>query len=283
MAKDDSTELDPFLAALGRRVYAARRTAKMTRRSLAKSTGMSERYLAQIELGTGNVSVGRLNGVANALGMTLSQLVEDEDPLVTALRTAGPMERARVMTALGGDRDHGGRIALIGLRGAGKSTLGTLLAQRLSIPFCELNDLIAEEAGMSVEEVFALYGQEGYRELEQSALDRLAAEPAIVLAVSGGIVSEPETFARLLLSFRTIWLRARPEEHMSRVREQGDERPMAGNPTAMKELRTILTARETHYARADHVIETSGRTVLQSVSDLMELLSPAKGGNVAAE
>ncbi|MEM7189190.1 MAG: helix-turn-helix transcriptional regulator [Pseudomonadota bacterium] len=282
MSREDTTHLDPFLIALGDRVLSARRDAGLTRRALAGLTGMSERYLAQIEMGTGNVSISRLKGIAEALRMPISDLVEDGDPLVELIRTATPEQRARVMTALGQSRNHGGRTALIGLRGAGKSTLGRLLAQRLNLPFGELNDEIAVAAGMSVPEVFAMYGQEGYRELERSALERVADGPPKVLAVGGGIVSEPETFARLLLSFRTVWLRARPEEHMARVRAQGDERPMVGNPTAMHDLRSILTARESQYARADYVIDTSGRTVQESIGDLMDALAPLSDG-IAAE
>ena len=162
---------------------------------------------------------------------------------------------------------------MIGLRGAGKSTIGRLAATRLDLPFCELNDEIAAAAGISVTELFALYGQEGYRRLEREAIARLAQGPAMVLAVAGGIVSEPDTFDSLLVNFRTVWLRASPEEHMVRVRAQGDERPMAGNPQAMKDLRAILTRREADYARADLVVDTSGRTVQTSLKDLLRALN----------
>jgi XRE family aerobic/anaerobic benzoate catabolism transcriptional regulator len=162
------------------------------------------------------------------------------------------------------------RICLIGLRGAGKSTLGRLLGETLSVPFIELNRDIEEQSGMPVNEVMALYGQEGYRRLERQALERIVQmTDCVVLAVAGGIVSEPETYNFLLRNFHTVWLKATPEEHMQRVRTQGDERPMAGNPKAMEELNAILTAREALYARADLTVDTSGRTLEQSRADLL--------------
>ncbi len=167
------------------------------------------------------------------------------------------------------------RVALIGLRGAGKSTLGPLAARKLGLPFHELNDLIAEAAGMSVTEVFALYGQEGYRRLEREALERLTDGPPMILAVAGGLVSEPDTYERLLERFHTIWLKARPEQHMERVRAQGDERPMAGNPTAMADLRSILTRREAVYARADAIVDTSVGTLRDSLEGLLRAIAQA--------
>lgn len=276
MARDD-VDPDPVLMALGARIRDVRSELKLTRRALATQAGMSERYLAEIENGSGNVSIARLGQVAAALEMDLRSLFEPHDPLTEQVRNATPEERARVVEALTPRDDNGGRIALIGLRGAGKSTLGALAAARLGIEFHELNDEIAAETGLSVTELFDLYGQEGYRRLERAAVERLASGPAIVVAVAGGIVSEPETFALLMRAFRTIWLRARPEEHMNRVRAQGDERPMADNPQAMKDLRTILTKRENAYARADHVVDTSGRTVPQSLSDLLQAIGRQPG------
>lgn len=273
MAELADIATDEFLQALGQRVQTARKAARQSRRALSEAAGISERYLAQLEGGMGNISIGLLNKVALALEIPLTTLVSDEDPLVTELRVATPEQRNKVADALMPSQRHGGRIALIGLRGAGKSTLGALAAKRLGLPFVELNDQIATTAGMSVNELFALYGQEGYRELESQALARMAYGPPIVLAVAGGIVSEPQTFEHLLNSFRTVWLKARPEEHMQRVRDQGDERPMDGNPGAMGDLRRILTAREAHYARADLAVDTTGRSVRDSLNDLLSALA----------
>jgi XRE family aerobic/anaerobic benzoate catabolism transcriptional regulator len=162
------------------------------------------------------------------------------------------------------------RIALIGLRGAGKSTIGRLAADRLKLPFVELNEDIQQASGMPASEVIALYGQEGYRRLERQSVERVAATyDDVVLAVAGGIVSEPETFNFLLRNYHTVWLKARPEEHMWRVRAQGDERPMAGNPAALDELRNILMSREALYARADTAVNTSGKTVDNVLTDVL--------------
>jgi XRE family aerobic/anaerobic benzoate catabolism transcriptional regulator len=162
------------------------------------------------------------------------------------------------------------RICLIGLRGAGKTTLGRLLGESLDIPFVELNREIEEQSGIPVNEVMALFGQEGYRRLERQALERIVANrDCLALAAAGGVVSEPETFHFLLGRFHTIWLKAAPEEHMQRVRAQGDERPMAGNPKAMEELNAILKSREALYTRAEVTVDTSGRTVPESAAELL--------------
>ncbi len=165
------------------------------------------------------------------------------------------------------------RICLIGLRGAGKSTLGELAGQALNLPFVELNSEIEEQSGMPVNEVIALYGQEGYRRLEAQAISRvISTHDDIILAVAGGIVAEPETFNLLQSHFHTIWLRATPEEHMARVREQGDERPMAGNLEAMDQLRSILTSREALYGKALAQLDTSGQSVDISLAQLRALI-----------
>ncbi|MBO0752837.1 MAG: transcriptional regulator, partial [Bradyrhizobiaceae bacterium] len=169
---------------------------------------------------------------------------------------------------------RGSRIAFIGLRGAGKSTLGRMTAARLGLPFKELDEDIAEASGMPAGEVMALYGQEGYRHLERQSLERVVAtHDRLILAVAGGIVSQPETYSYLLRHFHTVWLRAEPHEHMARVRGQGDERPMAGNPDAMAELRNILTSREALYARADAHINTSRMTPEKVVEAILDAIS----------
>lgn len=275
---------DDFLSRLGARVRAAREDAGQSRRALAARTGISERHLAHLELGTGNISIALLQRVATAMDLPVAALVEEPDPLVTALRAADDGVRRQVRRLLSPDFREHGRVALIGLRGSGKSTLGRRAAQRLGLPFRELNTEIEQAAGISVSEVFALYGSSGYRRLEREALDRLVAGPPMILAVAGGITSDPGTFQTLLDAFRTVWLRASPIEHMNRVRAQGDERPMAGNPAAMAELRTLLIEREADYARANHQIDTSGQTVGESLEALVTLLQdrPAPRGTARA-
>ena len=286
-AGPDSSEIDAAVAALivraGERVRRARERKGIPRRVLSEMSGVSPRYLAQLESGEGNISIGLLQRVALALDHRIEWLVGDEDPWTSdALRVADLFRSAtsqvqeRVLAELSPEsvenlRAH--RICLIGLRGAGKSTLGADLGSTLSIPFVELNRDIEEQAGMPVSEVMALYGQDGYRKLEAQAIDRIiATHDTMVLAVAGGIVAEPETYKRLLNHFHTIWLKASPEEHMSRVRAQGDERPMAGNPEAMDQLRSILRSREALYDKALAHLDTSGKTEKASLKELLSLV-----------
>lgn len=286
-AGPDSSEIDAAVAALivraGERVRRARERKGIPRRVLSEMSGVSPRYLAQLESGEGNISIGLLQRVALALDHRIEWLVGDEDPWTSdALRVADLFRSAtsqvqeRVLAELSPEsvenlRAH--RICLIGLRGAGKSTLGADLGSTLSIPFVELNRDIEEQAGMPVSEVMALYGQDGYRKLEAQAIDRIiATHDTMVLAVAGGIVAEPETYKRLLNHFHTIWLKASPEEHMSRVRAQGDERPMAGNPEAMDQLKSILRSREALYDKALAHLDTSGKTEKASLKELLSLV-----------
>ncbi|WP_346896645.1 helix-turn-helix transcriptional regulator [uncultured Roseibium sp.] len=273
-------DVDAFVAAVGERVRKARERKGIARRVLSELSGVSQRYLAQLESGGGNISIALLYKVANALDHRVEWLVGEEDPwnseaarVADFYRQATTEQRQRVMQILDPGRPaqlRRQRICLIGLRGAGKSTLGRLLGKEMSVPFIELNRDIEEQSGMPVSELMALYGQEGYRRLERQAVERVVAtSDAVVLAVAGGIVSEPETYGFLLRNFHTIWLKASPEEHMSRVRGQGDERPMAGNPKAMEELKSILTSREVLYAKAESIVNTSGKTVEDSLQDLM--------------
>lgn len=259
----------PLLATLAMRLRAARKTRGLSRRELSRQAGVSERYLAQMESGAGNASIVLLARVAEALDLSPVDLLEAPDPLARRVTAADAARRARIARILEPQRAHGGRIALIGLRGAGKSTLGPMLARHLGVPFHELNVRIAEDAGMDVAEVFALYGEAGYRRRERAALESLADSPPCVLAVAGGIVAEAETYELLLSSFLTVWLRATAEDHMARVRAQGDERPMQGNPQAMRDLREILVAREASYARAGLTLETSGRTPEAALAALL--------------
>jgi XRE family aerobic/anaerobic benzoate catabolism transcriptional regulator len=276
-----SEDVDAFIAAVGERVRKARQRKGVARRVLSELSGVSQRYLAQLENGDGNISIGLLHKVAQALDHRIEWLVGAEDPwgsetakFAELYRSANSGLRRKVMEILVAAQPaqlRRQRVGLIGLRGAGKSTLGRRLGAALSFPFVELNRDIEEQSGMPVADVMALYGQEGYRRLERQALERVVATAdQVVLAVAGGIVSEPETFAFLLRHFHTIWLKASPDEHMKRVREQGDERPMAGNPEAMAELTSILTSREALYAKADSLIDTEGKSVEESARDLVE-------------
>ena len=273
---------EALMAQIGDRVRRARQRQGIPRRVLSELSGVSPRYLANLETGQGNVSVGVLLRVADALGERVEHLLADDEApearrIADLFRAADAPTRARVREILAPEESgaaRGRRIALIGLRGAGKSTLGRKLGTRLDLPFVELNAEIEAQSGMPVTELIALYGQEGYRRLEASAIGRIAdGHEAMVLAVAGGIVSEPETYEMLLARFHTIWLRASPAEHMERVRAQGDMRPMAGNPAAMDQLRSILTGREAQYARAGATLDTSGRGIEQSLSDLVVLVT----------
>jgi XRE family transcriptional regulator, aerobic/anaerobic benzoate catabolism transcriptional regulator len=272
-----------FLAALGARVRHLRAMRGMSRKVLSAASGVSERYIAQLESGQGNVSIILLRRVALATGARLEDLIPAADatpdwPVIRdLLRSASPEKIAEVKQLLSGngmahrrDRD---RVALIGLRGAGKSTLGRIVAERLQWQFVELNKEIERDNDMSVSEIFAMYGQEGYRRFEQAAVRKLIARDGpMLLSTGGGIVAEPLTFELLLSSFYTIWLRAEPEEHMRRVREQGDLRPMGGDASAMQELRAILASREPLYARARAIVDTAGLSVEDAADKLYDVI-----------
>jgi XRE family aerobic/anaerobic benzoate catabolism transcriptional regulator len=276
-----------LLPRLGDRVREARARRGMTRKILARDSGVSERYLAQLESGRGNASVLVLSQIAQALNLPLADLLRDEGDQSVELTLiqqllkrlpAGKLAKVRAHLV----REHGGgygarenRVALIGLRGAGKSTLGAALAKRLGCPFVELDHEVEAEAGTSLHEIFLLHGQAGYRRYERRALERtLEKNERCVIATGGSIVSEPGTYDLLLSACRTVWLRAAPEEHMARVAAQGDYRPMAGNREAMDDLRRILAGRERLYAQADVTIDTAGKTVERSLSELARAVAP---------
>lgn len=269
---------------VGERVRRARERKGIPRRVLSDMSGVSPRYLALLEAGEGNISIGLLQRVADALDHRIEWLVGDEDPwtsealnVADQFRRAPAPLRAKVLALLSPPPETSARrqrIALIGLRGAGKSTLGAMAGRALGLPFVELNREIEEQSGMPVNEVMAFYGQEGYRRLEAQALGRIiATHEAMVLAVAGGIVAEPETFKTLLAHFHTIWIKASPAEHMNRVRAQGDTRPMAGNPEAMEQLKFILTSREALYDQARARLDTTGKRPEDSLADLLALIA----------
>ena len=237
-----------YLARLGERVRAWRGEQRMTRKQLAAASGVSERYLAQLEAGQGNMSVLLLRKVARAMGVSVERLVREDD----------------------GQQKP---VALLGLRGAGKSTLGTKLAEALKVPFVELDREVEKEAGAPLGEVFAMYGQDAFRRFERRALERVLAEhPQAVIATGGSLVTDPGTFEMLLERCRCIWLKAAPEEHMSRVIAQGDMRPFkgtaSGRSSALDEIRKLLADRDRLYGRASSTVDTSGKTVRQSLADL---------------
>jgi XRE family transcriptional regulator, aerobic/anaerobic benzoate catabolism transcriptional regulator len=259
----------------------------MSRKLLADDSEVSERYLAQLEAGQGNVSILLLRQIAAALDLSLTELLGDDsdDAVELALTTQFlkrlPRQklaavRSQLMREYGSARDERmKRIALIGLRGAGKSTLGSRLARRLAAPFVELDREIEREAGTSLSEIFLLYGQAGYRRYERRCLEKvLEKNERAVIATGGSIVSEPGTYELLLSACFTVWLKAEPEEHMARVIAQGDTRPMAGNDQAMEDLRRILDGRAALYGQADVTVETAGRTPEQSLSALRKAVAP---------
>lgn len=279
-----------YLKVLGERVRNARARRGMTRKILARDSGVSERYLAQLESGLGNISIGLLRQVAQAMNMPITDLVREgpERPieltlLIQRLERLPPEELSGavrlVAERFGADRNAGrtSRIALIGLRGAGKTTLGRRLSERLRVPFVEMAEEIEELSGMSIDKIFDLSGQAGYRRYERRALERaLESCPASVIASGGSMVSEPATYELLLNTCYTVWIKATPEEHMNRVVAQGDTRPMAGSDEAMDDLRRILEGRHQLYSKADAAVDTAGKSERDSVEELVALVEAAR-------
>ncbi len=280
-----------FLAAIGREVRRHRAKRGMTRRQLAEASETSERYLAQIESGAGNPSVSVLRAIAQALDLPAAALLPEQGARTAELGAildllaqvpekelpalAKDIE-ARIVLRAGADRAR--RIALVGLRGAGKSTLGRMLAQHLGWPFIELDRRVEEDYGASIPDLIEMAGTATFRRQERSALERVIAEhDAAIITTAGGIVSNLESYALLLRHAHTIWIKARPEEHMSRVMAQGDFRPMAQNRQAMADLVAILEARRADYARAEAEVETSGDAVEQSFAKLLRIIAPWLG------
>jgi len=271
---------------LGKRVRAIREHRAVSRKQLARDANVSERYLGQLETGEGNVSVLLLRRIAAALNLTVLDLLvpERQDTVETRLfrrfLERVPTHRMedvilRLMRDFGQeDTIRRKRVALIGLRGAGKSTLGAMLANEFGWRCVELTREIERDTALPINEIIALYGQDGYRRLERKTLERVLGDPPpMVLIVGGGLVAEEDTFNLLLAKCYTVWLKAQPEEHMARVLAQGDFRPMAGNEEAMQDLKRILDSRVSLYRKADAIVDTSGDTPAGSLVKLRATLA----------
>lgn len=282
-----SADLSGFLHLLGERVRTMRVRRGMSRKVLARDSGISERYLAQLEAGEANCSIILLRRIAKAIGVQLTEFVDAriERPLEAVLLeqflerlSPTQISEARMLLV---DHFEGKtsarryeRIAFVGLRGAGKSTLGQMLAERLDVPFLELDRVVEQQNGMSLGEMFEMFGQKAFRRGERAALEAtLFNHPAFVMATGGGIVAEPATYELLLTFCLTVWVRTSPEEHMQRVMKQGDFRPMANGPGAMDDLLAILRSREPLYSKADVVLDTARKTPRQSLDELLNLLT----------
>jgi XRE family transcriptional regulator, aerobic/anaerobic benzoate catabolism transcriptional regulator len=274
-----------FLSSIAQSVRAARSRRGMTRKQLAHDADVSERLLAQLEMGEGNVSVVLLRKITNALNVSFAELFtyekapQPEKRSIQNLLARLPEHRLeevaqKLLREFGEDvKLRWSRLALIGLRGAGKSTLGAKIAKEFKAPFVELDSEIEKDAGIPLAEIFSLYGQSGYRRIERRTLERVLQEhERVIISVGGGVVSERENYEYLLKNCFTIWIKAKPEEHMARVIAQGDFRAMADNDEAMEDLRRILEARESFYERADGTVDTSGKTVDQSFAQLKTVI-----------
>ena len=276
----------PFLQVVGDRLRTMRSRRGMSRKVLASQANISERYLAQLEAGKANCSIVLLRRIAKAIGMQLTELVDarPERPLEAVLleQFLGRLSSAQIFEARSKLIEHfegktserrNDRIALVGLRGAGKSTLGKKIAERLEVPFLELDRIVEQQNGMSLGELFEMFGQETFHRSERAALEAILAKyPSFVLATGGGIVAEPATYELLLTFCLTVWVRASPEEHMQRVMKQGDLRPMANSAAAMDDLLAILRSREPLYSKADILLDTANKTPRQSLDELYMLL-----------
>ena len=286
----EAEEKNPFLVSLGDRVRAIRARRGMTRKAVSIAADVSERHLANLEYGEGNASILVLLQVARALHCSLAELIGDvttSSPewllIRELLETRDDASLRRVRIAIGEMLGTGGgntavctRVALIGLRGAGKSTLGQMLAEDLGFPFVELSREIEKFAGCSVSEIQALYGMNAYRRYERRALEEaIQIYPEAVIATPGGLVSDPATFNQLMSHCTTVWLQADPEDHMKRVTAQGDLRPMAASKQAMEDLKGILAGRAAFYSKAQHRVNTSAQPLEQSFNILRQTVRGA--------
>ena len=281
--RHDALDDQAFLLRLGQRVRQIRAQRGMSRRLLAQSADVSERYLAQLETGKGNISILLLRQIAAAMGVRVDALVDIASDLPEGyelirerLRMMSNDELQKIYAHVFDDtsvkENRFKRIALLGLRGAGKSTIGKQVAKQLDLPFVELADVIESSAGMSLNEIFSLGGQSSYRKFEQQAIEKILLDVNEgILAIGGSVVADTTTYEKLLNTCTTVWLQASPEDHMQRVLAQGDNRPMAGNRRAMDELRRILIEREPLYQRADYIVDTHNKSVQQTCAEVLAL------------
>jgi len=288
----DSGVKNPLLIAFGERLRTLRARRGLTRKAVAQAADVSERYLANLEHGTGNASFLILHQIARALQCSIAEVIGDQTTaspewlMIREMlqgRTEAELVRARIaigesLGTVGDPQEKNHRIALIGLRGAGKSTLGKMLAEDLDLPFVELSRVIEDVAGYSVREIQDLYGVSAYRRYERRALEEtLQIYPDLVLATPGGLVSDAATFNILLSHCTTVWLQAAPEDHMNRVALQGDMRPMAASAEAMEDLRQILTGRSAFYSKAQLSVNTSQQPLAQTYQILQMKVKAAIG------
>ncbi len=277
---------ETYLRGVGERVRLARARRGMSRKVLSKASGVSERYLAELERGAGNASLLVVRQIADALDIEPTELISDraERPVdlilaIHQLERLAPEELAearRLLVQRFGSPvgSAEGRIALVGLRGAGKTTLGQRAAQELSVPFVELDREVERASGMELAEIFATRGQATYRRLERQCLETVIERfDRVVIATGGSLVTEPATYHLLLSSCLVVWLSANPDEHMGRVIAQGDLRPMAEGPQAMDDLNVILASRIALYAKADVEVKTSGKSEAQALDALLAAIS----------
>lgn len=284
---------DDYLQRVGERLRMLRNQRGMSRKALAQHARVSERYLAQLETGRGNGSIVLLRRIARAIGLPVTQLVTESGDLPLDFVLLSQFLERLPPSALAEARElllhhfsehsddlRSGRIALIGLRGGGKSTLGHLLATQLEVPFIELDREVERRSGASLSEIFDMFGQETFRRAEREALESvLHQHRQFVMATGGSIVTEPGTLEILLSSCFTVWVRAEPDEHMNRVLEQGDLRPMANSARAMEDLIAILKSREPLYAKAAAELVTTGKTPEQNMADLLRII-PVSGSRI---
>ena len=275
-----ATKTDEVITRIGSRVRAAREQRGWSRKLLAERSGVSERFLGELEAGRGNISVRRLGDVGRALGLPLDELVSHRSPRVVDLMRRIDALDGKALTLVeslvdGGasDTPAGARhLALLGVRGAGKSTVGAQVAERLGRPFVELDQRIEQEAGLSLGQIFLIHGEAYYRQLEYEALRKLlrSSEP-VVVATGGSLVTHHETWALLRQSARTVWLHAQAQDLWDRVIAQGDRRPMRENPQAFSQLESLLAEREPLYGQADGTVETSGMGLVEVIDSVLKI------------